>query len=214
MLCTYHEPLSFEMFVLYRPPLAPHKNNNAASAPSRRASQDSIDTLLLEHDWLRRSDFVEDVVRLPPPKRRKHEAKHDVSDEEESEDDDDDKDASSPDPEPDFAQDPGDDARVPAADVQLELGAMMDAVAQKVDDQPDLFFKVVARGGQWTYDHTGEVADSVRGEARGELVKMSMIFSLRRYGREGAARLAKEFCRRGTHFFRMYFESDDPASFA
>lgn len=40
-----------------------------------------------------------------------------------------------------------------------------------------------------------------------------MTFAINRYGREGSALLAKEFCRRGTYFLRLCYESPDPASF-
>lgn len=199
LLATYHAPVSFDVFVLYHPSAAPQKKK-AAAAPRRRPSHDGIDKLLLEHDWLRKDDFVDEVVRPPPMKKRAKEPRsHDIPDEEESESDD----ASlavSEASQPEQLYEPiGDEP--PATDIRLELGATRNEVAQTVDDQPDLYFKIVTRGGQWTNNHTGKVADSVRGEARGELVKewakeykwpATMTFSMRRYGREGAARLAKE----------------------
>eukprot|EP00972_Heterocapsa_arctica_P024053 3543849-Heterocapsa_arctica.AAC.1 len=41
---------------------------------------------------------------------------------------------------------------------------------------------------------------------------MTMTFSIKRYGREGAARLAKEFCRRATYLFLLCQNSADPNS--
>jgi hypothetical protein len=98
---------------------------------------------------------------------------------------------------------------------------MRDEVAQTVMDSHDTYFRVVTRGGEWTYEHRGTVADSIRGEARGGVVKAwatqyswptTMTFSIERYGHEGAARLAKEFCRRGSYLFRLFHDSANPST--
>ena len=45
------------------------------------------------------------------------------------------------------------------------------------------------------------------------VVGMVGPFSIARYTREGATMLASEFCRKGTFFIRMCFESESPEDF-
>eukprot|EP00972_Heterocapsa_arctica_P010479 1539778-Heterocapsa_arctica.AAC.1 len=68
LLCTYHEPVSFEDFMKHLPA-------TTATEPRRKAGprprpHDAVDRLLQEHDWLTREDFADDVVRRPPRTRK------------------------------------------------------------------------------------------------------------------------------------------------
>jgi hypothetical protein len=217
LLCCFHEPMSFEDFVRHHPPFG-SETKPARTGPRPRVARGAVDQLLKEHDWLSREDFEEVLVRKPT-RPRKRATRPRLAEEDDS--------ASSMDVGPHdhlvVAED-GHDPEVLAdavdVDVHEELAAMRDEVALTLDDQPDLYFRVVTRGGEWTFNHTGHVADSSRAESRGSLVQewcqqyqwsKTVTFSINRYGREGSARLAKEFCRRGTFFLRLCHESANPA---
>ena len=209
-LCVFHAPLSFDDFV------QPHFDDSAESKPShaprKHASRDDIDQLLAMHPWLTREDFGDEPVRRPLGRRRGA-ALPRIADEGSDGSDD-----ASDHVSDGLADDDHPEGDAPAHDVDVaeELAAVRDDVARALDDHPDLYFRVVTRGGEWTYEHTGHVADSNRGEARGELAKswcrrfgwpLTMTFSMHRYGREGSARLAQEFCRRSAFLFGLFQES-------
>lgn len=218
-LCVFHAPGSFEEFLASLPLV---EERAAKKAPRPRAPRASVDQLLQAHPWLSREDFQDEVVRRPNPSKRRRvdqRAGEAYLNEDAGE-------VVPPSPPPvceeecePQEEEAGEDE---ATNVQEELQAIREEVAQTLDDHADLYFKVTTRGGEWTHVHVGVAADSVRGEARGDLVKswckkfkwpLSMTFSMRRYGQEGSARLAKEFCRRATWFYRLCIESADPDAF-
>lgn len=219
LICSFHDSVDFDEFVRHHPvATAKAKQEKAQRRP--HIARDAVDLLLAEHDLLRKEDFADDEAkrphrpRQPKPRRRPQDVGAGEEDEE----------GPSCSHEVVATHDECDEAVVEQTyvDVQQELAAMREEVALHLDDQPDLYFRVVTRGRAWTLQHSGQVADSNRGEARGEFAKawakkykwpLSMTFAINRYGREGSALLAKEFCRRGTYFLRLCYESPDPASF-
>lgn len=196
-MCSFHDPMSFDDFARHHPDIGSERMP-ASTGPRPRVARDAVDQLLQEHDWLRKDDF-ETLVERRPKRPRTRAARPRIPEEDDS--------ASSMDTGSDdrlSEADDGDDPEVGAdvrdVDVGEELAAMRDEVALSVDDQPDLYFRVVTRGGEWAFHNTGRVADSNRGEARGLLVQewclryewpRTMTFSMKLYGRDGSARLAK-----------------------
>ena len=68
LLCTLHEPVSFNVFVRYHPAA---RQSGPREAPSRVAP-DAIDQALAEHPWLTKEDF--EVEREMRPQKRRREA--------------------------------------------------------------------------------------------------------------------------------------------
>lgn len=218
LLCAFHEPVSFEDFV---GPLSdvPAAVAQPRAAPQRVRARNAVDRLLEEHDWLTRDDLV-DEKEWHPPRRRKRQCSRPASTDVELEAEGSDSASQNSEEEPPGGHDP--ELGVDAVHDAEDLEAIREEVRLHLDEQPDLYFRVVTRGGEWTLEHTGHAADSNRGEARGQFVKewatkygwpKTMTFSMLRYGREGSARLAKEFCRRSTYFFLRCFESPSPATY-
>ena len=100
-------------------------------------------------------------------------------------------------------------------DVGGEISEMRAGIAA-LDDEDSYFF-VMVRGGAWTLEHKGVAADACAGKARAGLPRtwcndfkypMMLSASFKRYDRDGAMELAREYCRRGHFFFRLWLESD------
>ena len=85
-------------------------------------------------------------------------------------------------------------------------------------DREELFYRTRVRGGRWTYDNLGQVADVGEALARGGIATewaalydfpRSRGFAFGAYGRANAMRLAKEIARKGNYFIGLYLASDD-----
>ena len=100
-------------------------------------------------------------------------------------------------------------------DVVGELSEIRAGIAALGDE--DSYFFVMVRGGAWTAEKKGVAADACAGKARSGLPKTWCRFynfpvmasaSFKKYGREAAMELAREFCRRGQFYFRMWLLSE------
>ena len=78
------------------------------------------------------------------------------------------------------------------------------------------FFFIRILGGPWTMANRGVAADAAGGFARPGVGKdwcksfafpAQASFAFNRYGREGANQLAREYCRRGHFFLRLWLQS-------
>ena len=105
------------------------------------------------------------------------------------------------------------DIAAEVVDVAAELTELRAGVAAAGDE--DSYFHVIVRGGAWTLEHKGVPTDACAGKARGGLARTwcrSFKFpamasmSFKKYSREGALELAREYCRRGTFFFRLWLD--------
>lgn len=209
-LSSYHDAMRFEDFVMQFPPSS---LSQPAQRERKRKRDDSAMAEWLEmYPWLSSEDFDEKIKRSATRKSGGKRPRDDASSRHSDESDESDG--------VDVAVASGDERD--DVDVAVALGAkraeLLDAERDDVDD--DLYFHTVVRGGAWTLRETGAVADSVRGQARSQLVrtwcerfhfKKTRTFSFTRYGEVGASALAKEFCRKGNYFVGLYMMSMDPA---
>ena len=99
-------------------------------------------------------------------------------------------------------------------DIAAELSEARAGIA--ASEGEDGYFYVMVRGGKWTLEHKGVVADACAGKARGGLpVSWCKYFkyptmasaSFQKYTRDRALELSREFCRRSTYFFRLWLDS-------
>ena len=221
LLCTFSPSISFDDFVEHHGEVASTKTAKEGP-PRKRVARDHIEKLLEAYPWLSREDFDESAARSYARQRGRKsggggggddggggadvELPLDMSD----------YDVFNEGPDAEIAS-------VPVVDVATELAIVRDEVAHIVGAfDPVDFFRVVTRGGNWTFQNRGTVADSSRGEARGDLVKawcrkyewpLSMTFAFVRFGQAGSSLLAKEYCRRGSFFFTLCYTSVDPESY-
>ena len=81
-----------------------------------------------------------------------------------------------------------------------------------------MFFFVHINGGDWAEANRGVAADSVGGYARAWLCSEWCVrfefpvrnsFALTCYGREGGNELAREYCRRGHYFLKLWLDGGD-----
>lgn len=81
--------------------------------------------------------------------------------------------------------------------------------------QAEEFFFCRILGGAWTMANRGVAADAVAGYAKPGVAKdwcrsygfpLQASFAFSRYGREGANQLAREYCRRGHFFLRLWLQ--------
>ena len=207
VLCTFHEPVSFQVFV---------RNHRAAVAQPRerqqprRTAPDAVERALAEHPWLSRADFEE--VKQWRPRRPNRAVGDDRSDGGESERSGASEKSGSADDGVDDDDDNDDDQSTDHdVDVDGELAAVRAGLGE--DRHDELYSRVVVRGGTWTLESKGAVADRLRGEARPVAQEWCQhfwwpktnTFSIARYTRDGAEMLAKAYCRRSTFFIRLFF---------
>ena len=96
-----------------------------------------------------------------------------------------------------------------------ELRGMREGWAWDGEDLLPFYTHVL--GGRWLLRERGLAADAVSGFARAwakdwcALYKWprSMRFTYEKYGKPQAHELAREFCRRGTYFFMLWYDSPD-----
>ena len=90
-----------------------------------------------------------------------------------------------------------------------DLRAGLDGVGRA----PEKHFKHDLRGGTWTLEHTGRVANEVRGETVGGRGRAwcglyafppSKTLSIARYGLESCMYLIREYCKRGEFFIGIW----------
>ena len=93
----------------------------------------------------------------------------------------------------------------------------------KWDEDDQTWFYMHILGGKWTLENKGVHADAAASYARkGVSTEWCLRFNyprqasfmFRKYGREGAVHLAKEWCRRSHFFFMQWLNSDDGDAFA
>ena len=200
LVCSYHDLVPFEDFIRFHPRL--RRPVRDPIRRTRRLADASVAKLLEAHPWL----SPEDLQELKPQRvGRKKGRKRDHVDSSGS-------DASEIySGEIDANHDAGDDPGGGDAD-DVDPAYEMDLARADIADlvfQDDLYFYIIVRG---------QVRDGlqVRGQARDGVSQLwceqysfqkSVTFNFSLYGKEGATMLAKEYCRRGTFFIRLYMGS-------
>ena len=216
-LCAMRRPIRFEEFVSCMPQRHAPPRDGARRVP--RMTPGLIDDLLLEHPWLERGDLEGD----PRPPRAVRQAGRAAARGSPRRDDA----ADAPEEFDDVGGEPPDEEIEAEGDGEgddlgEELPVVREHVGAFMDEHPELYFRVVARGGDWTLRHIGRHANEVRAEARGEIslgwcrwyaYPRSATFSMARYTLHGATRFAREWARRSTYFIRMYLEAPNPDTY-
>ena len=222
-LCTFHDPIPFEQFIDEFEELPAEREAPARAPPVRRpVTHDAVEAMLLAEPWLRREDLEQDVARRPPPR-------HPASgrpptgpggdDEPGSEGD-----LDAPGGDATDAEDEGDghDDGDPAVDIDLEMAVVREYVGEVADGHPDLYFHIVHRGGAWTFEHTGDAVDTIRGHARHQISRSwctlfhwpkTASFAITKYSLADATLFAREYCKRSTFFLRLFLEAGSPVNF-
>ena len=201
-----HDPRPFEEFIRYHPRPKPATQRRAA--PRGRCSATVVDLLLQECPFLDKEDFEgpKPVAKRAMSNRN---VPHEHLDQSENSGIDEDDDAAHPD-----GDDEEDDAAHPDGDAGIELAGVRADLAV-AGDHTDAYFRVTVEATV-TRDHTGQVTDCARGQATNGNVKRwcddyafpkGKSFAFNLYEREGAMKLAREFCRRGNYFAALHAES-------
>lgn len=99
-----------------------------------------------------------------------------------------------------------------------ELADVREELAWEGEDP--IFFYTRVLGGRWTKENKGEAADGCSGFARSGApaawckkygFPRQATFMFRKFGRQAASELAREYCRRGEHFYKVYVVSGEEA---
>ena len=214
ILCSYSLPVDFAEFVQHHPRAAPPQPRQGGATTVKPHDEKLIEQLLRDYPFLTRED-LERPLRAKVPRRKTAKGVVWVESGDSSGED-------SHDEEGEAAVESveADDGHleVDEAAVDADLAEVRDEVHDVLELATDIYFHAYVRGGKWTMAHHGVAADAMRGECRSEMVRdwcigygfpQSMTFSIALYGREGAARMAAEFARRGNFFVSLWANSSD-----
>lgn len=106
----------------------------------------------------------------------------------------------------------GSDDEVDAIEVGAELARLREEWDFEEGREMSWYTRVL--GGRWTVQNKGVIADGVLGTCRASAKEWSLAYGwprsrtyyFSRYTREGAHKLAEEFCRRSEHFYRLFVD--------
>jgi hypothetical protein len=89
------------------------------------------------------------------------------------------------------------------------------------EDEATMDFYTRILGGKWTAEHAGVIADAVAGYVRGgapkawcnryAFPKQAAFYIVKYKSQAACTAMAREYCRRGQHFYAIYVEFNDPA---
>jgi len=210
VVASIREPVTFEAFISGHPPLGRSAPSKPSGSRRPKVSAEARDRLLVEHPWLAPEDFLPEARRpagktaarvgLPPPGRCAL-----VEDDSEEEPDEDATDEGKPKKPKKAATE--DDAG--AGEALREIRDRFAHGGEDLEDDVDMNFYVMVRGGAWALREKGTAADCVAAYARKGrptdwcaryAYPKSASFAFGKYGEENAHKLAKEFCRRARFF--------------
>ena len=218
-----HAAIPFERFRRLLPRAA--QPAAAAARPrGRRVRKEALETMLERYPWLDAEDLQADNRGRQPRRGGGTDSAYDVQ-------------AASKrrrtvagvlDEEDDLGDGTDSEVARPKAHVaEVDAGSALDELAAlrdelQWDDHDNSWFYSRLLGGAWTLGATGEVADGSVALARaGEPTAWcarygwakSRRYMFSKYGRDPAMALAREWARRADYFFRLWYDSADPAGF-
>ena len=199
----------FEYFTRHMPTKDPREKARApVQARGGRLPRDHRTRLLEEAPWLDEEDLaaiLKNERQAPMTTTRKRSA---PAERESDSDDDTDSEHSSL------------DIAAEVVDVAAELAELR--AGSRVGDEDEDYFYLQIRGGALTKKYKKVVADSASGRARAGVATLwctrykfprSKTFSFKKYDPEPAKELAREYTRRASFFFKLWFDSDEWVDF-
>jgi hypothetical protein len=210
VLLTSHPAEPFEEFTRYHPPVSKAKQVTGRARKAQIPS-DVRERLLADNPWLTEDDFgkARPTKKRRPTGPRSPRRAATSSESEEA-------------PRVHVALKAVKVVEVDVADVRAELEALRHEDAwepEGVDvDEEELQFYVHIRGGKWTKENKGVVADGVAAYARKgcatdwcQVYKFprQVSFMYNKFGRDVANSLAREYVRRAQFFFVQWYSGVD-----